>query len=143
MKVKGEGNLADALTKPLVGPGVTKHLQPTGQEVKRGRHELTPDFETVDKPDELISEDAVAGEVEGLKCFYTPWGYTNTGAAYQNACTSFPLFGLVELISRAGTMTSEHKSTSSVEGSDDEQLMFNRMQLLLPLPVSTMRVHSA
>ena len=45
MKVKGEGNLADGLTKPLEGPGVKKHISLTGQEVVEGRHVLTPDFE--------------------------------------------------------------------------------------------------
>ena len=45
MKVKGEGNLADALTKPLEGTGTRKHLDLTGQEVVEGRHDLTPDFE--------------------------------------------------------------------------------------------------
>ena len=48
MKVKGEGNFADALTKPLDGPGITKHLSLTKQEVISGRHDLTPDFETAE-----------------------------------------------------------------------------------------------
>ena len=45
MKVKGEGNLADGLTKALEGPGVRKHINLTGQEVVEGRHVLTPEFE--------------------------------------------------------------------------------------------------
>ncbi len=69
MKVRGEGNLADALTKPLEGPGVRKHLEMTGQEIKRGRYEITPEFEAADINEELISEDAVVEELEGLECF--------------------------------------------------------------------------
>ena len=57
MKVKGEGNLADALTKPLDGPGVKKHLELTGQMITQGRHELTPDFETVVEGVEIEPED--------------------------------------------------------------------------------------
>ena len=49
VKVKGEGNLADALTKPLDGPGTKKHLELTGQEVISGRHTLTPDFEAANQ----------------------------------------------------------------------------------------------
>jgi len=46
MKVKGEGNLADALTKPLDGTGVRKHIALTRQELVEGRSVLTPEFET-------------------------------------------------------------------------------------------------
>ena len=46
MKVKGEGNLADALTKPLEGLGTKKHLDLSGQEIIAGRHELIPEFAT-------------------------------------------------------------------------------------------------
>jgi len=49
MKVKGEGNLADALTKPLEGPGVKKHIALTGQELVEGRNVLTPEFETAEE----------------------------------------------------------------------------------------------
>ena len=48
MKVKGEGNLADALTKALDGPGVKKHLDLTRQQVMSGRHRLTPKFQSDD-----------------------------------------------------------------------------------------------
>ena len=49
MKVKGEGNLADALTKPLEGPGVKKHIALTRQELVEGRNVLTPEFETAEE----------------------------------------------------------------------------------------------
>jgi len=52
MKVKGEGNLADGLTKALEGPGVKKHVFLTGQEIVQGRHILTPDFEAANKSGE-------------------------------------------------------------------------------------------
>ena len=48
MKVKGEGNLADALTKPLDGKATKDHIWLTNQEIKIGRHDLTPDFEAAD-----------------------------------------------------------------------------------------------
>ncbi len=120
MKVKGEGNLADALTKPLDGPGVQKHLKLTGQEIKRGRHEITPDFEAADAPEEMISVDAVAGELEGLECFYTPWGYTGIGAAYQAACPMRPLFGLRRLAEfKKGTQVSRvHQQTKDCQHAD-------------------------
>jgi hypothetical protein len=51
MKVKGEGNLADALTKALDGTATTKHIELTKQELIAGRHQLTPDFETAQKSD--------------------------------------------------------------------------------------------
>ena len=47
MKVKGEVNLADAMTKSLDGTGTAKHMELTGQEVVTGRHELTPDLSMV------------------------------------------------------------------------------------------------
>ena len=56
MKVKGEGNLADALTKPLDGPGTSKHLVLTKQEVVAGRHNLTPDFEAAEDEQGLMQE---------------------------------------------------------------------------------------
>jgi len=49
MKVKGEVNPADAMTKPLDGTGTKKHLELTGQAIIMGRHELTPDFEYDDE----------------------------------------------------------------------------------------------
>ena len=48
MKIKGEGNLADALTKPLDGKATKDHIWLTNQEIKTGRHALTPDFEAAD-----------------------------------------------------------------------------------------------
>ncbi len=59
MKVKGEINLADALTKALDGSATNKHIRLTGQEVKTGRHVLTPEFETAEtvETQEDIEED--------------------------------------------------------------------------------------
>ena len=48
MKVKGVGNLADALTKPLDGKSTKEHIRLSHQAVKTGRHELTPSFETAE-----------------------------------------------------------------------------------------------
>jgi hypothetical protein len=62
MKVKGEGNLADGLTKPLDGPGTKKHVGLTGQEVVEGRNVLTPEFETGERQDE---EEEDSGDPEG------------------------------------------------------------------------------
>ena len=62
MKVKGEGNLADALTKALDGPGTRKHIGLSGQETIAGRHSLTPDFVTEEQED--VSKDE-AGEEDG------------------------------------------------------------------------------
>jgi len=73
MKVKGLGNLADALTKALDGPGIKHHLELTKQCVTSGRHRLTPKFESATlelesdalleslevKPKELSREDIV------------------------------------------------------------------------------------
>jgi len=53
MKVKGEVNPADAMTKPLDGTGTKKHLELTGQAVITGRHALTPDFEYDVKEEEV------------------------------------------------------------------------------------------
>ena len=41
-KVKGEENVADALTKHLDQRSISKHLQATGQMIHEGRHELAP-----------------------------------------------------------------------------------------------------
>ena len=41
-KVKGEDNVADALTKHLDQQNIIKHLQATGQMIQEGRHELAP-----------------------------------------------------------------------------------------------------
>ena len=85
MKVKGEGNLADALTKPLEGPGLRRHLELSGQEIMQGRHSLTPEFEAAAKEDKEgeEGESGVAGELEGAECFHTPWGYSSIGLCYQ------------------------------------------------------------
>jgi hypothetical protein len=65
MKVKGEGNLADALTKALAGPGVKKHVVLTGQEVVLGRHILTPEFEAANENKEEGQDDEeVSNELE-------------------------------------------------------------------------------
>ena len=49
MKVKGEENVADALTKYLDGPGTKKHMELTEQVMTAGRHNLTPDLEAADQ----------------------------------------------------------------------------------------------
>ena len=41
-KVKGEDNIADALTKHLDQRNIEKHMQATGQWMSEGRHELAP-----------------------------------------------------------------------------------------------------
>ena len=68
MKVKGEGNLADGLTKPLEGPGVKKHVELTRQEVVEGRSVLTPEFETAE--DRNVEEEDLedASEVQKFDC---------------------------------------------------------------------------
>jgi len=63
MKVKGEVNLADALTKALDGPGTKKHLELSGQEIVEGRHSLTPDFAKEEQEvDEEEGQDAYPEE---------------------------------------------------------------------------------
>jgi len=57
MKVKGEGNLADGLTKPLEGPAMRKHFGLTGEVVESGRHKLTPKFEAAQETEEGWSYD--------------------------------------------------------------------------------------
>ena len=42
-KVKGEDNLADALTKHVDQNGTGQHMRGTGQMFKEGRHVLAPD----------------------------------------------------------------------------------------------------
>ena len=44
-KVKGEDNIADALTNHLGQRNIAKHMQATSQEIKDGRHELAPSAE--------------------------------------------------------------------------------------------------
>ena len=63
MKVKGDGNLADALTKPLDGPGVTKHLKLTGQDIVTGRHDLTPESEAAESGSNAREEAGVCNSV--------------------------------------------------------------------------------
>ena len=41
-KVKGEENVADALTKHLDQRNISRHLHATGQRIHEGRHELAP-----------------------------------------------------------------------------------------------------
>ena len=41
-KVKGEDNLADALTKHVDQNGTGRHMKGTGQAFKEGRHMLAP-----------------------------------------------------------------------------------------------------
>ena len=65
MKVKGEGNLADGLTKALEGTGTKKHVLLTGQEIVQGRHMLTPDFEAANDKSE-VSEEKEEDEEEAL-----------------------------------------------------------------------------
>ena len=83
MKVKGEGNLADALTKAMDGPGIRKHLSLTGQVIAFGRHEITPDFVYSDPVSDNVG--AVSGLEGGMECFSSPWGYTDVACAYQAA----------------------------------------------------------
>jgi len=64
MKVKGEVNLADALTKYLDGPGTKKHMDLTEQVLTAGRHNLTPDFEAADQG----YEDVEDHDVSSIKC---------------------------------------------------------------------------
>ena len=41
-KVKGEDNLADALTKPLDQRGVLRHIEGVRARIEQGRHPLMP-----------------------------------------------------------------------------------------------------
>ena len=41
-KVKGEENLADALTKPLEQRGLNRHIEGVGALLAQGRHPLMP-----------------------------------------------------------------------------------------------------
>ena len=41
-KVKGEDNIADALTKHLDQKHISKHMHDTSQRIQDGRHELAP-----------------------------------------------------------------------------------------------------
>ena len=62
MKVKGEVNLADALTKALDGPATTKHIELTKQELVVGRHQLTPDFESAQNSDKHLNPISFGGD---------------------------------------------------------------------------------
>ena len=44
-KVRGEDNVADALTKHVDQRNIEKHMQATGQVMSEGRHELAPGTE--------------------------------------------------------------------------------------------------
>ena len=57
-KVKGEDNLADALTKPVDGKLLADHLVRVGSIVCEGRHALAP---ALDTEEEIVGD----GEVEG------------------------------------------------------------------------------
>ena len=48
-KVKGEDNLADALTKPVEGKLLSEHLDKVGSSLCGGRHKLAPLLDTVEK----------------------------------------------------------------------------------------------
>jgi hypothetical protein len=61
MKVKGEGNLSDALTKALDGPGTSKHILLTRQELVMGRHQLTPDFEAAEDTSKFLNPISFGG----------------------------------------------------------------------------------
>ena len=51
-KVKGEDNLADALTKPVDGKLLAEHLVRVGSILPEGRHALAPALEATD--DEVV-----------------------------------------------------------------------------------------
>ena len=88
MKVKGDTNLADAMTKLLDGVNIRKHIELIGQVIMEGRHELNPELET-SHAQESESEDGCDGAIVGLDntmyCFHSPWGYTPLVAAYSDA----------------------------------------------------------
>ena len=42
VKIRGDQNPADHLTKYLNSEGIAKHLRMTGQRIEEGRHELMP-----------------------------------------------------------------------------------------------------
>ena len=54
-KVKGEDNLADALTKPVDGKLLTEHLVRVGSILPEGRHALAPVLEATE--DEVAPEE--------------------------------------------------------------------------------------
>ena len=56
-KVKGEDNLADALTKPVDGKLLTDHLVRVGSILPEGRHALAPVLDT-------FEDEVVQGECE-------------------------------------------------------------------------------
>ena len=64
MKVKGDVNLADALTKYLDGPGTKKHMELTEQVLTAGRHNLTPDFEAADQGYENVD----CNDIGSMQC---------------------------------------------------------------------------
>ena len=57
MKVPGESNMADALTKPLDGHKLEAHVRSIGQELESGRHELAPQVEGGEDNWEVDSDD--------------------------------------------------------------------------------------
>jgi len=85
MKVKGEGNLADASTKALDGPGMIKHSRLTGQGWLEGRHAGLQAANVRPGEESDLVENGVAGELQGLDVLSTPWGYTEMGCRYQEA----------------------------------------------------------
>ena len=101
MKVKGEGNLADALTKPLDGPGVQKHLGLAGQEIKLGRHSLTPDFEAAghgadhgarDDPEEIKLDDTGVEVEEDLETYHA-WPQSTARNTYLDTLRELGAMG--------------------------------------------------
>ena len=58
-KVKGEENLADALTKPVDGKLLAEHLVRVGSIVCGGRHALAP---TLDAEEGIVGDGGVEGE---------------------------------------------------------------------------------
>ena len=48
-KLKGEDNIADALTKPVDGKLVSEHLEKVGSSVHTDRHRLAPLLDVVEE----------------------------------------------------------------------------------------------
>ena len=96
MKVKGEGNLAGALTKPLDGRHIKEYIHLSNQEVQSGRHDLIPSFEKAEDEEEVSgpNESAYVGQRDGVECMYTPWGYSSVGSSYSN-CAHLLLLALI------------------------------------------------
>ena len=90
MKVKGEVNLADGLTKALEGPAVAKHRELTNQLVVSGRHEKALKFESaaevqVQPFQELQSleggQEGYGPSILSSTALHTAWGYNKLGLA--------------------------------------------------------------